>query len=236
MAGRIIFNEGNRIVSSDILLPLPQSVSLTSTTQTYSSVSQNLSVETRSRGIQRWEMSLDWAPLSRERAMQVYSFFIGQQGSFDTFQVVLPSPINATAGSQVDSDVEGPPMVVDSRTTLSRSIIVANFNRSATVMKAGDFFKFSNHEKLYMVTQDLVTNGAGIGTINFTPPIISSVVTGTDTGTLNVHEGGTEIIHTNSHITCSLKTEQFEIPIDENVHYAMSVDMGERTTATNIVN
>ena len=238
MAGKIIFNEINRVSPTEILLPLPQDISLISKTQTYTSVAQNLSVETRTRGIQRWEVSLNWAPLPRDEAMQVYSFFVSQQGSFDSFQVVLPSPVNATAGTQTNIDAEGDPMVVDTRSVLSRSVNVANFNRDATAaLKAGDFFKFSNHEKLYMLTRDLVTNGVGRGTINFTPPLISSIAPGedADTSTADVFSGGTTIVFDNPEITCSLKREEFEIPINEHIHYSMSVKMGERVTSTNIV-
>ena len=102
MAGRIIFNENQRVTDTDTLLPLPTNISLTSSTQTYTSISQSLSVEVRSRGVQRWQLEVSWPPLNREDAMKVYSFFINQQGSFGTFQLKLPAPVGATNGSQVN--------------------------------------------------------------------------------------------------------------------------------------
>ena len=232
MAGTIIFSESQRLLSSDVLLPKPQDISISSTTQTYTSVSQNLSVESRTRGVQRWQVNLNWPPLNREEAMRVYSFMISQQGTFDSFEIVLPTPLNVTNGVQIDqTGSQGTPMSIDARSTVVRSIAVGNFNPSATgALKAGDFFKFSNHEKLYMVTTDLNTASEGTGTLNFTPPVIASLVGGSDLDNNDVYEGGTTIIHTNPKITVSLKTDQFEIPIDENVHYAMSVELGERTT------
>ena len=238
MAGRIIFKETDRVSSTDTLLPKPQDISLNSTTQTYSSVSQNLSVETRSRGIQRWQISMNWPPLPREEAMRVYSFFVSQQGTFGSFQIRLPDPINATAGSQINNTTaEGLPMVTDNRTNLSRTMSVGNFNRNrdATnpVMKAGDFFKFSNHEKLYMLTSDLTTNNGGQGVLTFTPPLISRVAAGTGPTSGAIFVDGTTIVHTNPEITVSLKADEFDIPVDENVFYAMSVSLGERVTSTN---
>ena len=237
MAGRIIFNENQRVLPGDIILPLPQNISLTSTTQTYTSISQNLSVETRSRGVQRWQLDLSWPPLNREDAMKVYSFFISQQGTFDSFMVKLPAPVSNTNGTQVFVTAEGTPMVTDIRTTIARSVAVGNFNKGkAGALKAGDFFKFSNHEKLYMVTRDLDIEPDGKGTILFTPPLLSSVASGTVGTELNADPdlflGGTTIIYSDADIVCSLTTDDFEIPIDEHIHYAMNASLGERVTST----
>ena len=277
MAGRIIFNENQRVITGtgipDTLLPLPQNISLTSTTQTYTSISQNLSVETRSMGVQRWQLDLSWPPLNREDAMKVYSFFISQQGTFDSFMVKLPAPVGTTNGTQVNRvnlcmlsngttistadqnactfaadaigdgvtgiySTEGEPMVTDIRTTIARSVDVGNFNPSKTdALKAGDFFKFSNHEKLYMVTRDLEVSSNGTGTIFFTPPLLSSVASGTVGTELNADPDlfldGTTIIYSDADIACSLTNDDFEIPIDEHIHYAMNASLGERVTSTN---
>ena len=216
--------------------PKPQSVSIKSNTQTYKSVSQNLSVETRSRGIQRWEVTLDYPPMNREDAMQIYSFIISQQGSFETFNFKMPSPLNSTAGDQLNIIAEGIPQVIDSRANLSRQVIVGNFNRDTKAMKAGDLFKFSDHEKIYMLTVDLDTDGDGKGVLQFTPPILQNPNTrGTvpSGGEANVNTGGTQIIFDDFEMTASLIEDEFEFPIDENVFYTMSVRFGERVNVTN---
>ena len=248
MAGTIIFDlpEGG-LSGSQVLLPKPQSVSIKSNTQTYTSVSQNLSVETRSRGIQRWEVTLDFPPMNREDAMKVYSFIINQQGSFDTFKFIFPNSFNrdgtvdkrrslsTTAGSQV-TDKDQPPQVVDSRASVSRSIGVGNFNVGSAVLKAGDLFKFDSHDKIYMVTQDLDTtaNNNGTGTLRFTPPLLQKGASGTDDGNTNdTFIGGDKIIFTDFEMSSSLLEDEFEFPIDENVFYKLSMRFGERVNVTN---
>ena len=215
--------------------PKIQEISIRSNTQTYSSVSQNLSVETRTRGVQRWQFELSYPPLTREEAMQVYAFIISQQGTFDSFIFELPEPLNSTNGTQVVTSGQGTPMVTDNRSNISRTMDVGNFNRNQTAaLKAGDFFKFDNHEKLYMVTQDLITNNNGEGSLNFTPPLISAVAASTDNVALKT--GGTTIIFDKPTVTCSLLTDEFEMPIDEHIHYAINIDMGERVSSRETTN
>ena len=237
MAGTIIFDlpEGG-LSGSQVLLPKPQSVSIKSNTQTYTSVSQNLSVETRSRGIQRWEVTLDFPPMNREDAMKVYSFIINQQGSFETFKFIFPDPLNRTDGSQGQGSILAqPPQVVDSRASVSRSIGVGNFNVGSAVLKAGDLFKFDRHDKIYMVTKDLDTtaNNNGTGTLNFTPPLLQKGASGTDDGRgNNTFIGGEKIIFTDFEMSSSLLEDEFEFPIDENVFYKLSMRFGERVNIT----
>ena len=216
--------------------PKPQDISIKSTTQTYASVSQNLSVETRTRGIQRWEITLNYPPMNQENAMIVYSFIISQQGSFDSFDFRMPSPLNRTNGTQVDRvPIEGTPQVTDTRANISRQVQVGNFNRDSTVMKSGDLFKFSDHEKIYMLTADLETNSAGSGLMSFTPPILQPPITrGTVPvgNTNNVNENGVEIIYEDFEMKVSLISDDFDFPIDENVFYKLSVNFGERVNVT----
>ena len=236
MAGTIRF-EGTGILQSDeTLLPTPRDISIKSLTQTYKSASQNLSIETRSKGIQRWEVALNFPPLNREDAMKVYAFFINQQGTFDQFRLIMPQPLNTHSGSQVNIEIEGTPMVTDNRANLSRTVGVGNFNKGLTdALKAGDFFKFSNHDKVYMVTQDLVTDETtGTGTLSFTPPIISSVTAGTE-GANNLISDGTTIEFVDIDWSMSLLEDEFEFPVDEHIHYVFNIKLGERVSYTDVV-
>jgi hypothetical protein len=44
-----------------------------------------------------------------------------------------------------------------------------------TVMKAGDFVKFSSHNKVYSLAQDAVTNSAGQTALNIIPGLYGPV-------------------------------------------------------------
>ena len=219
--------------------PKPQSVSIKSNTQTYKSVSQNLSVETRSRGIQRWEISLDYPPMTRNEAMKIYSFIISQQGSFETFQFKLPAPLNQPASiadgtfSGLNSITNGNiPQVTDSRANVSRSIQVGNLLPDGQgLLRAGDLFKFQSHKKIYMVTEDLNAGSVGTGTLKFTPPLLQKGAAGT-LDNANVASGGDQLELVDFDMDASLIEDEFEFPIDENVFYTMSVRFGERVNVT----
>ena len=216
--------------------PKPQSVSIKSNTQTYKSVSQNLSVETRSRGIQRWEITLDYPPMIREDAMKIYSFIISQQGSFETFQFKLPAPLNqpASVADETFTDITNgnTPQVTDTRANVSRTINVGNFlGDGQRLLRAGDLFKFQSHSKIYMMTQDFSAAADGTGVLNFTPPLLQKGAAGTQTN--DIYSGGDEIIFTDFDMDASLIEDEFEFPIDENVFYTMSVRFGERVNVTN---
>jgi hypothetical protein len=43
------------------------------------------------------------------------------------------------------------------------------------VLRAGDFFKFNNHSKVYMAVDDLNSDASGQGTLNFAGGLVVSV-------------------------------------------------------------
>ena len=43
------------------------------------------------------------------------------------------------------------------------------------IIKAGDFFKFSGHSKVYMATADMDADGTSHATLNFAPNLLNAV-------------------------------------------------------------
>jgi hypothetical protein len=43
------------------------------------------------------------------------------------------------------------------------------------ILKAGDYFRFTGQEKVYMAVEDLDADGSGEGTLTFEPPLRSNV-------------------------------------------------------------
>ena len=48
------------------------------------------------------------------------------------------------------------------------------WNNAIVIFKAGDYLKFANHDKVYTVTADVTSSGAGAATIAIEPALITS--------------------------------------------------------------
>jgi hypothetical protein len=79
-----------------------------------------------------------------------------------------------------------PPVVASTRGTASGTITVnatvaagqltCNATGIATgTLKKGDLIKFSNHDKVYMLTEDVNLDGSSVDTLNFYPNLVSSI-------------------------------------------------------------
>jgi len=60
-----------------------------------------------------------------------------------------------------------------------KSIAITGAGANKTVLKAGDFFKFNNHSKVYMCVSDCTSNGSGAATLYFSGSAVSTVNSGT---------------------------------------------------------
>ena len=92
---------------------------------------------------QFFSFTLRFPKLARANFMDLYSFVIKQRSQKETFTVVLPIISNSrgtVSGSMTGSASAG-----------ATSINLAN---GSGTMKSGDFIKFANHDKVYMVVAD----------------------------------------------------------------------------------
>jgi hypothetical protein len=55
------------------------------------------------------------------------------------------------------------------------AISINSDQTSATILKAGDIVRFENHTKVYMVTQDVASDGSGDATMNIFPNLIEAL-------------------------------------------------------------
>jgi hypothetical protein len=60
-----------------------------------------------------------------------------------------------------------------------KQVSVSGAGNAKTVLKAGDFFKFSNHSKVYMCVSDCVSNSGGAATLFFSGSLVAAVTTST---------------------------------------------------------
>ena len=68
----------------------------------------------------------------------------------------------------------------------STSVGVVEDSTANGTLKKGDMIKFSNHDKVYMITEDFtLSNDSSVQPLKFYPPLVESVVGGTTTITYN---------------------------------------------------
>ena len=123
--------------------------------------------QARQIGGQLWRMTCNFAPLTRAQFSPILAFIISQRGSYDTF-TIAPNVHKDTQGSATGSPL------VNGASQTGRSVITDGWNASITIFKAGDFCKFANHDKIYVVSADATSNGSGASTISIEPALITS--------------------------------------------------------------
>ena len=152
--------------------PAFNSLNISSVQPTF--VSRSISGRRQSRQIggQYFRMKATFPPMSRAQFAPIYAFVMKQRGRYESF-TLIPPVLNAGLGSPA-----GTPLVNGASQT-GRTIVTDGWTTANTVVifKAGDFLKFANHDKVYTVTEDAVSDGSGDETINIEPALVTSPAT-----------------------------------------------------------
>lgn len=163
-------------------------------------------------GAQFFSFKLKSPPLSKTAFKQIFPFIAQQDGQFDTFTVVLPE-LGSTTGTASgtitvldDSTYTGASMAAG-----SISVPVVNANNTGS-LKSGDLIKFSNHDKVYMLTSDVNLDLSSVNELNFYPPLVTAV------------DGNTTVIYTDVPITVYLDEDQqgFTVSADGSYRYELN--------------
>lgn len=182
--------------------PIPTSISVKSINQVYSSMFQNLGVEKKSNGAQRWEIALDYPTMNFINGKDLFSFIMARRGSLDTFDFTLPSPMHTTSGVYTSGT-----LTVNSGSAVTGSTIeIDGLPVNTDALKAGDFVTFSNHIKVYMLTADVDGTGTN-DTLTIMPPLHVDVVPSTTTMTVDSPVFKMSLINKDQEF--SLDTNQF---------------------------
>jgi len=132
------------------------------------SVTHSLKRQVRGGSVQRWGFRLEYSNRSRAEMAELMAHAIsqrGQYGSFTFVPAVLGQPQSAVSGTPLASGA----------TASGRSISTDGWANSVTAMKAGEFVKFNGHNKVYMLTADVVTDGSGQATLSIEPALYADV-------------------------------------------------------------
>jgi hypothetical protein len=117
-----------------------------------------------------WEVS--YPSLTYTQARSIMGYLAQAAGQLFSFEIVLPLLSASAAASPTSTLNHGAALAG------ARSVSVTGTN-SAQVLKAGDYFKFSGHTKVYQATADLTLSAGGTGTLNFSGGLVQAITSGT---------------------------------------------------------
>ena len=141
----------------------------TSNTNTRTSVSVSGKTQRLQTGSQYWSFSLRSPKKDRADAMVDYAFLVTQNGQAETFTIVPPVVTDArgTASGTLTNDA-----------TVAAGQSACQTDGGSGTLKKGDLIKFSNHDKVYMVTADVTISGTN-DAISFFPPLVTGLTNST---------------------------------------------------------
>jgi hypothetical protein len=143
--------------------PAPRTIKITSETPALISVTRNLRRQSRTVGSHKWSFDLVYPRMSREDFAPLWAFTISQKGRFGTFPFIPPI-YGKTSGGATGTLAVGGGYAVGISTITTTGL--------SGTLKSGDFIKFENHSKVYMITSD------GSTTLKFEPALIAAVASG----------------------------------------------------------
>lgn len=161
---------------ADLATQFPVAQGFTATN--FNTITPALITETNSGKVRRagfghsyytWEVELP--TLTFDQAKTILGFVAQAAGQIFSFEIVLPRLSSSAAASPTSTLTHG------SATAGARSVSVTGTN-NAQVIKAGDYFKFSGHTKVYQATSDLTLSAGGTGTLNFSGGLVQAITNG----------------------------------------------------------
>lgn len=165
--------------------------------------------------VTKWKGTLTFPPVAYDNFLAVQAFVARCQGALNEFDLVIPEISTHNPHTEQLTYVSADA----SAGSTSVSIISDNVNKT-NLLKAGDVFRFPNHTKVYMVTEDVATDGAGAGTIQFTPALVTAVPTDSAGDTIIVKDVPFRMILSNDIQEYGYRNDgyvEYEIDVEEVV-------------------
>lgn len=151
--------------------PKPAGIEVRSHQPTRVSIAHSLKRQVRTGGAQRWSIKVSYPSMPRASFMPLWGFLLGQDGQYGTFTMTaagLLVPLGSWGGVPTVNGALAVGAVTGALDGLTNNI--------TGVGKAGDFFKFSGHTKVYQLTAAFDSNGSGqAAAVLFRPALVAAV-------------------------------------------------------------
>ena len=190
--------------------PTPQNASIGSEQNTIVSVTTSGIVQTRQIDGQKFTLTLSYPPMTRQNFAPIKAFIMKQRSRLNTFTIIPPVISNAQGVASGTISVDGSVSAGATTCTIDGMTVSTN-----GILKAGDYFRFSGADKVYMAVEDLDADGSGSGTLTFEPPLRTAV---TD---------DTALVYDNVDFTVRLRNDVQEYSFVTNNLYKYEIDLIE---------
>jgi hypothetical protein len=159
---------------------------------------------------QRFAITLQFPNMTRAEFAPIQAFVMKQRSQLESFTVVPPTVKNALGVATGTISVNG--ALTAGTTTASIDNMTVSTNG---ILKAGDYFRFTGQDKVYMAVEDLDSDGYGEGTLTFEPPLRSNV------------NDDTALVYDNVDFTVSLTNDIQEFNIGTQEYFNYEIDLVE---------
>lgn len=161
-------------------------------------VTTSVSGKTQRRkiGAQSWSLKLQSPAMEKADFMADFSFLVQQDGQFGSFTIVPPD-IGSSRGTATGTITVVDDSSVDPAYNNGKGSKNIGVSGGSGTLKKGDLIKFSNHEKVYMITEDVNLDGSSVDVVSFYPPLVEDL-------------GAATITYTNVPIKVYLDTDQIK--------------------------
>jgi hypothetical protein len=182
--------------------PVARSASINSQQNTIVSVTSSGRKQARQIDGQRFAITLQYPPMTRSEFSPIKAFIMKQRSQLESFTVIPPTESNA----------QGTASGTPTGTASSGATSITLSGTGTGTLLAGDYIKFSNHDKVYMVVAD--NSDISTGTLTIEPPLRTAV-------------SATDITYDNVPFTVSLTNDIQEYNIGTTNLYAYELDVVE---------
>ena len=150
--------------------PAPKDVAISTNQNTIVTTTASGRRQARQIDGQRFRLRLRFPVMTRTEFAPILAFIMKQRSQLESFQYTPPTVDDALGVASGVIRVNG--AILAGVTSVA---IDGMANSTSGVFKAGDFFRFTGQEKVYMCVGDVSSNGSGQGTLTFEPPLRSNV-------------------------------------------------------------
>ena len=190
--------------------PAPRDVAISTNQNTIVTTTASGRRQARQIDGQRFRLRVRFPIMTRTEFAPINAFVMKQRSQMESFQYVPPTIDDALGVASGVISVNG---AISAGVTSVAIDGMANI--TSGVFKAGDYFRFTGQNKVYMVMADVSSNGSGAGTLTFEPPLRANVADN------NV------LIYSNVDFTVGLTGDIQEFTIGTENYFQYEVDLIE---------
>jgi len=153
-------------------------------------------------------IDLEFDNISSEERRQIIGHHASVGGGLSNFSFTLPDDLKDNSAGFTGT------LDLTNNTSAGATSFDIDSSADGTVLKAGDYVTFANHNKIYTVTADIVST-AGSASISIHPGLTTSV------------PSGTVINHTNVAATVVYQEQTLDYVVDPNLFGSFTITLKE---------